>query len=82
MGGQHWGHPIGRQNGFYEYGVSPYLQKSFKGFFNPGAFKLLKRTARQATFIGPPFLFFYFLSVWADGEFERHHRKIPLGASH
>jgi hypothetical protein len=54
-----------KMNGFYEYGVSPYQLKTFKGFINPGFPHWVKRTARQLIFIGPPFLFYYQLSQWA-----------------
>ncbi|KAI9350027.1 cytochrome b-c1 complex subunit 8 [Zopfochytrium polystomum] len=69
-----WGHQS-KQMGFYEYGLSPFQQKLFKGFFNPGASKLMKRTGRQLLFIGPPFVLFYGLASWADSKFEQNHRK-------
>lgn len=61
-----WGAPMAKQIGFYEYSMSPYQLKPFKGFFNPGFSNLAKRTGRQLIFIGPPLVFFYFLSGWAD----------------
>jgi hypothetical protein len=64
-----------KQVGFYEYGVSPFQLKTFKGFFQPGAFNLLKRTGRQALFILPPILTFYGVAVWANGKYEYYHRK-------
>ncbi len=64
-----------RMNGFYEYGLSPYQQKLFKGWFNPGLFKLAKKGARQAVFIGPPCALFYLLSKYAESKFEYYSRK-------
>ncbi|TPX68553.1 hypothetical protein SpCBS45565_g02997 [Spizellomyces sp. 'palustris'] len=46
-----------------------------KGFFNPGAFKLFKRTSRQAMFIAPPALVFFWVKGWADKKFEYYNRK-------
>ncbi|KAJ3078495.1 ubiquinol--cytochrome-c reductase subunit 8 [Quaeritorhiza haematococci] len=73
-----WGTPQIHQVGFYEYGVSPFQLKTFKGFFAPGIFKLTKRTARQAAFIAPPALFFYWLASWADKKHEFYNRKVYL----
>jgi hypothetical protein len=61
-----WGSPMGNQNGFYEYGISPYQLKPFKGMLNPGLPQFLKRTGRQLLFIGPPLVFFYSVGKWAD----------------
>ncbi|KAJ3301116.1 ubiquinol--cytochrome-c reductase subunit 8, partial [Blyttiomyces sp. JEL0837] len=72
-----WGN-LSHQVGFYEYGVSPFQQRVFAGWLNPGASKLFFRTARQAAFIVPPMLFFYSLAKWADGKFEYYHRKVHL----
>lgn len=54
------------QSGFYEYGLSPFHMKATKGFFNPGAFKFFKRTGRQAMFIVPPAILFFYVKGWAD----------------
>ena len=64
------------QVGFYEYGVSPYHLKPFKGFFKPGVANFMKRTFRQAIFIAPPGLAFYFLSQWANSKVNGCHFKI------
>ena len=61
----HRGH-LSRQNGFYEYGVSPYQLRPFAGFFSPGAANLARRTGGQLAFILPPALFFYYLAGWSD----------------
>ncbi|KAI8915061.1 cytochrome b-c1 complex subunit 8 [Entophlyctis helioformis] len=75
MGADGWWGSMSKQVGFYEYGVSPYHLKPFKGFFNPGAFQLLKRTGRQLLFIGPPVAAYYFIASWADKEYEKARRK-------
>ncbi|KAI8826889.1 uncharacterized protein EV422DRAFT_562953 [Fimicolochytrium jonesii] len=49
-----------------------------KGFFNPGAFRLFKRLGRQALFIGPPALAFFYVKDWADAKFEHYNRKAYL----
>ncbi|TPX51629.1 hypothetical protein SeMB42_g00113 [Synchytrium endobioticum] len=79
-GGGHkwWGTPQEFQTGFYEYGVSPFQQKLFKGFLNPGLFKFASRATRWAIFVGPPCLFFYSLKGWADSKFEYYNRKVYL----
>ncbi|KAI9090811.1 cytochrome b-c1 complex subunit 8 [Phlyctochytrium arcticum] len=74
MGHKWWGN-LSRQNGFYEYGLSPFQIRTMKGFFNPGAFNLMKRTTRQAIFIGPPALVFFAVKSWADKKFEYFNRK-------
>jgi hypothetical protein len=61
-----WGKLGIKQVGFYEYGTSPFHLKPFKGFFNPGLFKLATRWATHAPYILPPMVFFYWLSIWAD----------------
>ena len=55
-----------KQVGFYEYAISPYHLKVFKGLFNPGAASFIKRIAPQLVFSVPPLLTFYFLASWAD----------------
>lgn len=70
-----WGSPMQRQNGVYEYSLSPYQLKAFKGFFNPGIANLLRRTGRQALFIGPPLIAYYYASVWGDLQWEHNQRK-------
>ncbi len=69
MGGNtnKWGH-LAHQSGFYEYGLSPFQTKAFKGFFQPGLSNFIKRTGRQAMFILPPMIAFYSLAKWADGK--------------
>jgi hypothetical protein len=57
---------MAKQNGFYEYGISPYQLKPFKGFLNPGFPEFLKRTGRQLLFIAPPMVIFYSAAKWAD----------------
>ncbi|TPX34235.1 hypothetical protein SmJEL517_g03081 [Synchytrium microbalum] len=76
--GKWWGTPQVHTSGFYEYGVSPFQQKLFKGFLAPGIFKWASRWSRAALFIGPPFLFFYSLKQWADSKFEFYNRKVYL----
>jgi hypothetical protein len=75
MGELWWGSPMSRQVGFYEYTLSPYQLNPFKGFLVPGLGNLLKRTARQALFIGPPLVFFYYASKYADKKWEMNQRK-------
>ncbi|KAJ3126681.1 hypothetical protein HK098_007287 [Nowakowskiella sp. JEL0407] len=74
-----WGTPQLKQVGFYEYGVSPFQQKLFKGFFNPGLFKFAKKYGKQAVVVLPPALFYLWLSQWADAQYEANHRKGPDG---
>lgn len=59
---------MGRQNGFYEYGVSPYQLKTFKGMLNPGLPQYILRTAKQLVFVAPPLIGFYSLAKWADAK--------------
>ena len=63
-----WGSPQEYEVGFYEYGISPFQQKLFKGALNPGLFKFAGRATRWAMFLGPPFLFYYSLKGWADAK--------------
>ncbi|KAJ3033829.1 hypothetical protein HDV00_005794 [Rhizophlyctis rosea] len=76
-----WGSQI-KQVGFYEYGVSPFHLKPFKGFFNPGAFNLFKRWSRTALFIGPPGLAFLYIKDWSEKKFEYYNRKEYLSKHH
>ena len=66
MGHSWWGTPLAKQNGFYEYGVSPYQLKTFKGMINPGLPQYVIRTGKQLAFIVPPMVAFYLLAKWAD----------------
>ncbi|KAJ3388277.1 hypothetical protein HDU92_001573 [Lobulomyces angularis] len=75
MGGQMWGNQGSHQIGFYEYGISPFHLKPFKGFFNPGAFNFFKRNSRNLAYIAPPFLALSFAVDWADKKFEYYNRK-------
>ncbi|KAI8911478.1 26S protease subunit [Gorgonomyces haynaldii] len=52
MGHRVWGAPLHRQNGVYEYAMSPYHLNPWKGMWAPA--KLAKRFGRSALFIGPP----------------------------
>ncbi|KAJ3047554.1 hypothetical protein HK097_011439 [Rhizophlyctis rosea] len=74
-GGAGWWGNQSHQTGFYEYGVSPFHLKPFKGFFNPGAFKWFKRHSRLALFWGPPTLFYFSVKNWAEKKFEYYNRK-------
>ncbi|KAJ3155734.1 ubiquinol--cytochrome-c reductase subunit 8 [Geranomyces michiganensis] len=77
MGHKWWGN-MSHQQGFYEYGLSPFHQKTMKGFFVPGIFKFAKRTGRQLMFIGPPALVFFTVKGWAEKKFEYYNRKAYL----
>eukprot|EP00842_Homolaphlyctis_polyrhiza_P000505 jgi/Hompol1/1455/HPOL_005598-RA len=70
-----WGTPMRKHVGFYEYGLSPYHLRPFKGFLNPGSFLLLRRTALQLAYIAPPAVIFYSIAVWADKQYELSRRK-------
>ena len=59
---------MAKMNGFYEYGVSPYQLKPFKGFLNPGFPQFMARTSRQLLFVGPPLVAYYVLAKWADSK--------------
>ncbi|KAJ3299267.1 hypothetical protein HK104_009483 [Borealophlyctis nickersoniae] len=82
MGGSSnwWGAPMQHQVGFYEYGISPFHLRAFKGFFNPGAFNFAKRMGRNLMFIGPAGLFYYSLYTWATKKFEYYNRKEYLNS--
>jgi hypothetical protein len=59
---------MAKMNGYFEYGVSPYQLKPFKGMLNPGFPQYLARTGKQLLFIGPPLIFYYSLAKWADAK--------------
>ncbi|KAJ3114521.1 ubiquinol--cytochrome-c reductase subunit 8 [Phlyctochytrium bullatum] len=69
-----------KQVGFYEYGVSPFQQKLFVGFFTEGGAKFIKRTGKNALYILPPLFFFYSLASYADKKFEYYNRKEYLNS--
>ncbi|KAI8807193.1 hypothetical protein BJ742DRAFT_337454 [Cladochytrium replicatum] len=75
-----WGSPQVHQQGFYEYGVSPFHIKSFKGWMNPGLGKWAKTMGKHAMFIVPPMLFYLGLQDWAIKKYEYYNRKEYLNS--
>ncbi|KAI8849517.1 cytochrome b-c1 complex subunit 8 [Chytridium lagenaria] len=63
------------QEGFYEYGLSPFQQKLFTGFITEGGPKFIRRLGRQAMYIVPAGLFFYAMARYADAKYEFYNRK-------
>ncbi|KAJ3177955.1 hypothetical protein HDU85_005672 [Gaertneriomyces sp. JEL0708] len=75
MGGHKWWGNMSHQNGFYEYGLSPFHTKTMKGFFVPGAKNFFRRHSRNAAFILPPAAAAYCVATWAEAKFEYYSRK-------
>ncbi|KAJ3208002.1 hypothetical protein HDU67_007087 [Dinochytrium kinnereticum] len=69
-----WGNHI-KQVGFYEYGLSPFHQRLFAGFFTVGGKKFVGRMGKNLMYIVPPMLFFYSVASYADKKFEFYNRK-------
>ncbi|KAI8849518.1 cytochrome b-c1 complex subunit 8 [Chytridium lagenaria] len=72
--GKWWGGHI-QQVGFYEYGLSPFQQKLFAGFFTVGGKKFVGRMGKNLMYIVPPALLFYSIASYADKKFEYYNRK-------